>query len=76
MFQYRCFGSVLFDNSDPSVAAWISRDGMPQIYWGGATSHRDRYCACGETSKIFDHFIFYQKVTSKLNNFDNQHHYC
>ena len=35
----------------PTFTAWLSRDGMPQIYWGGATSRRERYCACGETSK-------------------------
>ena len=49
--QYRCDGSVLFLNHNPTSAAWLSRDGTPQIYWGGATSRRERYCACGETSK-------------------------
>ena len=32
----------------PTYATWLSRDGMPQTYWGGATSRKDRYCACGE----------------------------
>ena len=42
----------MFRNENPTYAAWLSSDGTPQIYWGGATSRRDRYCACGETSKF------------------------
>ena len=53
-FQYRCIGSLMFRNENPTRAAWFSRDGTAQIYWGGATSRRDHYCACGETSEFFN----------------------
>ena len=56
-FQYRCVGSVMFQHDNLTTATWLSRDGTPQIYWGGATSRRDRYCACGETSEFLSQKI-------------------
>jgi len=50
--QYRCVGSALFFNGGDVKAAWISRDGEKMRYWGGATSRRDYYCACGETGAL------------------------
>jgi len=49
--QYRCLGSVLFNNGFIPRATWITREGEQMKYWGGATSRRDFYCACAETSK-------------------------
>nr|XP_039263780.1 collagen alpha-1(XI) chain-like isoform X1 [Styela clava]XP_039263781.1 collagen alpha-1(XI) chain-like isoform X1 [Styela clava] len=46
--KMKCQGSVLFHNGDP-YAWWISRTGEKMLYWGGATSKRKHYCACGET---------------------------
>ena len=50
-FQYRCYGSMMF-GGNPTYATWLSRDGMPQTYWGGATSRRYGYCACGEKGTL------------------------
>jgi len=36
-------------NDGTSFAAWIYRDGETMKYWGGASSRRNFYCACGET---------------------------
>ncbi|XP_077968109.1 uncharacterized protein LOC120326421 [Styela clava] len=44
--KYRCQGSRIF-----SYAWWVSREGEKMTYWGGATSMRDNYCACGETGE-------------------------
>ena len=54
-FQYRCIHSLLLARdiiTSVTVATWLSRDGTSQIYWGGATSRRDFYCACGETREF------------------------
>ncbi|CAK8695481.1 unnamed protein product [Clavelina lepadiformis] len=44
--KYRCRGAMLLRDLRSS---WISRDGEKMKYWGGATSRRTGYCACGET---------------------------
>ncbi|CAK8681317.1 unnamed protein product [Clavelina lepadiformis] len=47
--KLRCNG-VLFNHASGGRAIqWISRSGTPVEYWGGATSLRPGYCACGET---------------------------
>ncbi|XP_076818767.1 contactin-associated protein-like 4 [Clavelina lepadiformis] len=46
--KYRCKGNLIFSGST-YYATWLSRDGTHIHYWGGATSRRDGYCACGET---------------------------
>ena len=50
--QLRCNG-VHFNhvNSDSRSAAWVSRGGQRELYWGGAFSRRPNFCACGETGK-------------------------
>ncbi|XP_076809182.1 contactin-associated protein-like 4 [Clavelina lepadiformis] len=42
--KYRCKSSLL-----RGYGRWTSRNGGPKYYWGGATSQRSYYCACGET---------------------------
>ncbi|XP_077975858.1 uncharacterized protein LOC120341640 [Styela clava] len=42
----RCVETFLLRSG---YAWWVSRDGERMNYWGGATSRRDEYCACGET---------------------------
>jgi len=64
--QYRCLGSVVMNDGTP-FAAWISRDGETMKYWGGASSRRNFYCACGETGegslvKFQRSFKFLRKV--------------
>ncbi|CAK8671408.1 unnamed protein product [Clavelina lepadiformis] len=46
--KYRCKANAIF-YANTYVATWLSRDGTHIHYWGGATSRRDGYCACGET---------------------------
>ncbi|XP_076812126.1 contactin-associated protein-like 2 [Clavelina lepadiformis] len=50
--KFRCQSVFLFRNSP--AAAWLSRGGIAMHYWGGATSGRDYYCACGETGSCVD----------------------
>ncbi|XP_076809882.1 contactin-associated protein-like 4 [Clavelina lepadiformis] len=51
--KYRCIGSVLFQGNI-DYAAWLSRDGTHIKYWGGATSRRNYFCACGETGTCLE----------------------
>ncbi|XP_078494753.1 caspr5 protein [Ciona intestinalis] len=44
----RCQGSI-FTSNGTSYAWWLSGSGEKKYYWGGATSMRNGYCACGET---------------------------
>ncbi|KXJ19008.1 Contactin-associated protein 1 [Exaiptasia diaphana] len=44
---YSCTGDVLF--IEASYAWWVSRDGVKQYYWGGATPGSKK-CACGKTN--------------------------
>ncbi|XP_076820781.1 contactin-associated protein-like 4 isoform X1 [Clavelina lepadiformis] len=46
--KYRCKGNRIFSGNHYE-ATWLSRDGTQMHYWGGATSRRVGYCACGET---------------------------
>ena len=76
-FQYRCIYSWMFRKESLTPAAWLSRDGTPQIYWGGATSRRDRYCACGETSEFLQQnqgceFIVIKLTTVRLQGIFNR----
>ncbi|XP_039271356.2 uncharacterized protein LOC120345851 [Styela clava] len=48
----RCEGMLLF-RTDP-FAWWVSRNGEKMLYWGGATSRSNYYCACGETGTCAD----------------------
>jgi len=45
--KFECNTNVAFIYN--SFAWWVSRDGTPMNYWGGATGH-DKMCACGVTS--------------------------
>nr|XP_039258580.1 uncharacterized protein LOC120335151 [Styela clava] len=45
--KVRCTGIIFLNEG---YAWWVSRDGDKMNYWGGATSGRDKYCACGETN--------------------------
>ncbi|XP_076809883.1 contactin-associated protein-like 4 [Clavelina lepadiformis] len=49
--KYRCIASLLLEGG---YATWLSRDGTHMRYWGGATSQRNDYCACGETGTCVD----------------------
>nr|XP_039248885.1 contactin-associated protein-like 5 [Styela clava] len=49
--KYRCQGSMILREID---AWWVSREGEKMIYWGGATSMRNKYCACGETGECIN----------------------
>ncbi|XP_039269503.2 uncharacterized protein LOC120344349 [Styela clava] len=48
----RCQGMALF-RTNP-YAWWVSRDGEKMMYWGGAISKINYYCACGETGQCAD----------------------
>ncbi|XP_076823442.1 contactin-associated protein-like 4 isoform X2 [Clavelina lepadiformis] len=52
--KYRCRASVIFFDGGVDHASWVSRDGTQIHYWGGATSRRSGYCACGETGTCVD----------------------
>ncbi|XP_076823443.1 contactin-associated protein like 5-3-like [Clavelina lepadiformis] len=52
--KYRCRASVMFYDSGADHASWVSRGGTQMHYWGGATSRRNDYCACGETGTCVD----------------------
>ncbi|CAK8675040.1 unnamed protein product [Clavelina lepadiformis] len=52
--KYRCRASVIFNGNSEDYASWVSRDGTQMHYWGGATSQRNDYCACGETGNCVD----------------------
>ncbi|XP_076823445.1 neurexin-4-like [Clavelina lepadiformis] len=52
--KYRCRASLIFHGDNEDFASWISRDGTQMRYWGGATSQRNDYCACGETGNCVD----------------------
>ncbi|XP_028512646.1 fibrillin-1 [Exaiptasia diaphana] len=45
--HFLCNGDVAF--IEASYAWWVSRDGVPQYYWGGATPGSKK-CACGMTN--------------------------
>ncbi|XP_077965822.1 contactin-associated protein-like 5 isoform X2 [Styela clava] len=48
--KFRCHGSVItFGAPTDPWAWWTSRNGEKMLYWGGSTSRKDGYCACGET---------------------------
>nr|XP_039267984.1 contactin-associated protein-like 2 [Styela clava] len=50
--QARCEGMMIL--RDGPYAWWVSRDGEKMLYWGGATSRRNSYCACGEAGGCAD----------------------
>lgn len=47
--KYRCQASVLLYYPNSPYGFWLSRDGEKMKYWGGGSSKRTGYCACGET---------------------------
>nr|XP_039260128.1 neurexin-4-like [Styela clava] len=51
--KLQCQGVLMSWQGDPR-SWWVSRDGVQMGYWGGATSRRKGYCACGETNTCID----------------------
>ena len=47
--KYECLGSLLLYSGNPT-GWWVSRDGAPMTYWGGATPADSYKCACGVTN--------------------------
>lgn len=52
--KYRCQGSVLLYYPNTPYGYWLSRDGEKMNYWGGGSSKRTGYCACGETGSCLN----------------------
>nr|XP_039267334.1 contactin-associated protein-like 4 [Styela clava] len=49
--KFRCKGVLLFRDGH---GHWVSRTGQKMRYWGGSTSMRGNYCACGENGNCVD----------------------